>query len=173
MSKFKPTKYYRSIFDVDFNLLKQEGIKLIACDLDNTLVPHDVILPDQRLIDFFKEIKALGFEIVILSNNKEKRVQLFSDELNIPYYYSARKPLKRAFKRLLKDYHLSNQEMCLIGDQILTDVYGANGMHIMNILVEPLAKRDIFYTKINRFFEKRVIKSLAKKGLFKIGEYYE
>ncbi|MDR1782304.1 MAG: YqeG family HAD IIIA-type phosphatase [Bacilli bacterium] len=173
MSKFKPTKYYKSIFDVNFNLLKNEGIKLIACDLDNTLVPHDVALPDKRVIELFRYIKSLGFEVVILSNNKEKRVQLFSDELNIPYYYSARKPLKKAFKRLLHDYHLQASQICLIGDQILTDVYGANGMHIMNILVEPLAHKDIFYTKINRFFEKKVIKSLSKRGLFKVGNYYE
>ncbi|MDR3215748.1 MAG: YqeG family HAD IIIA-type phosphatase [Bacilli bacterium] len=173
MSKFKPTKYYKNIFEVNYPLLKEQGIKLIACDLDNTLVPHDVKEPDWHVIDLFKELKAMNFIVIILSNNNEKRVSTFCTQLVVPYYYSAKKPLKRTFKKILKDYHLTSEQVCLIGDQILTDVYGANRMNMMNILVEPLAHRDIIYTKINRFFEKIIIKSLTKRKLFKKGEYYE
>lgn len=173
MSKFKPIKYYRSIFDVDFEKLKEQGIKVVACDLDNTLVPHDVTLPTKEVSELVKKVNDLGMKFIILSNNKEQRVQTFADPLNIDYYFSSRKPLKKNFLRLMHDNHITNKQLCLIGDQLMTDVYGANKLGIMSIFVEPLANKDIFYTKVNRLMEKKVLKKLVKKQMFKEGQYYD
>lgn len=173
MSRFKPVKYYPSIFDVDFQKLKDEGIRVIACDLDNTLVPHDVTLPSDDVINLVKKVNDLGMKFVILSNNKEGRVQTFATPLDIDFYFSSRKPLKKNFLRIMHDNHITNKQLCLIGDQLMTDVYGANKLGIMSIFVEPLANRDIFYTKINRLMEKKVLKKLVKRKLFKEGQYYD
>lgn len=177
-SKFKPSKYYQSFWDVNFSLLKDSNIKVIACDLDNTLVPHDIKIPNKEIIDLVNEIINMGFIFVILSNNNYKRVSSFcnvfkENNLDIKYYYSSKKPMKKNFLRIMDDYHISNKELCLIGDQLLTDVYGANRLDIMSIYVNPIALRDIIFTKINRFFEKRIINSLEKRDLFKQGDYYE
>lgn len=173
ISKFRPDKYYPSIFDINFDLLKEQGIKLIACDLDNTLVPHDILDATQEVISLVNHINDLGMAMVVLSNNKYKRVKRFCEKLDIKFYYSSKKPLRKNFLRILNDYKLDPSEMCLIGDQIMTDVFGANRMNIMSIFVEPLAHRDIIYTKVNRQLEKRMIRKLEKRGLFKQGEYYE
>lgn len=171
--KFKPQKYYKDIFAVDFEQLKKEGIKLVAFDLDNTLVPHDVLLAPDSIIELFTRIKKLDLDVVILSNNSKKRVAKFVGDLDIDYYFSSKKPLKKNFMRILDKYQLTNKEICLIGDQVLTDVFGAKRLNILSILVNPIAQRDIIYTKINRVFERMIIKRLEKKGVFKVGEYYE
>jgi len=170
---FKPNKYYKSIFDVNFELLHQEGIKLIACDLDNTLVPHDVADASLEVIELINKVKLLGFEIIVMSNNHKSRVERFCKPLDIKYYYSSKKPLKTTFKKALRDFKVTNAEFCLIGDQIMTDVFGASRMKVMSVFVEPLAKKDIVYTKVNRIMENIIIKRLEKKNLFKRGEYYE
>ena len=172
-SLFRPDKYYKNIYEINYQLLVNDGIKLIAFDLDNTLVPHDVLVMSEEVKNMIEKIKKLGFEVIILSNNNQKRVTRFCEKTNIAYYYSCKKPLRRMFKKVLLDFNLEPSQVCLIGDQVMTDVYGANRMDIMSILVEPIATRDIIYTKVNRQLERFVLRKLEKKSLFKIGEYYE
>lgn len=170
---FKPDRYYESVFSVNYAKLKNDGITVVACDLDNTLVPHDVIEAPNQVIDLINKVKELELTLVIISNNNHSRVARFISDLGVPFYHAARKPLKKTFIKLLADYNIDTSEVCLIGDQIMTDVYGANRMNIMSILVDPLAQRDIFYTKINRVMERSIIKKLEKINQFKVGEYYE
>ncbi len=110
---------------------------------------------------------------MVLSNNNENRVSLFCEDLDIDFYHSSRKPLKKNFKRILEDNNVLPNQVCLIGDQLLTDVFGCYRMKMMSIYVEPLADRDILYTKVNRFFERKVLRSLERRNIFKLGEYYE
>jgi HAD superfamily phosphatase (TIGR01668 family) len=173
IEKFRPNKYYTNVFSVDFNKLKNQGIKVVACDLDNTLVPHDIKEANEEVQELINKVKSLGMDFVIISNNHEKRVSNFAGGLDIQYYYDARKPLPKVMKKILSKYHIKKNELALIGDQIMTDVFGANSFGITSILVTPLAKRDIIWTKPNRFMEARIIKRLDKLNLFKIGRYYD
>ncbi|WP_423364348.1 YqeG family HAD IIIA-type phosphatase [Mycoplasma sp. P36-A1] len=170
---FKPSKYYNSVFQVNYQKLFDEGIKVIACDLDNTLVPHDVDLPDENVKYLVNKIQSIGLEFIIISNNNKTRVKKFADPISVDYNYSSKKPLPGVFHKIAKKYNVANNEIALVGDQIMTDVFGANSTKVVSVLVRPLAKRDIVYTKINRFFERIVLKLLAKKKLFKDGEFYE
>ena len=70
-------------------------------------------------------------------------------------------------------YNFSDNEIACIGDQLLTDIYGANRMGFLSILVHPISNVDLIGTKINRIFERRIFKKLERQGLFKVGEYYE
>lgn len=70
-------------------------------------------------------------------------------------------------------YNFKDNEIACIGDQLLTDVFGANHLGLLSILVNPISNTDLFVTKINRFFERKILKKLEKRGLLKIGEYYE
>ncbi len=86
--------------------------------------------------------------------------------------FSTRKPLKFKYNRLINDKNYNRSKILCIGDQIMTDVYGANRLNLANMLVEPLAKKDILWTKFNRLLEKRVYKNLEKSGKLVKGEYY-
>ncbi|MFV0498513.1 MAG: YqeG family HAD IIIA-type phosphatase [Bacilli bacterium] len=169
---FKPTMYMKSIYHVDFKRVYRMGYRVLLIDLDNTLVPHDVANPTKDSKILIEDLKKIGFEIIILSNNNEKRVSIFAKPLDVEYMYSTRKPLKFKYLRLFNKNGYKKQEVLCIGDQIMTDVYGANRLGCDNMLVEPLAKKDILWTKPNRLLEKFVYYNLARRKELKRGDYY-
>lgn len=164
--KFIPYQYNKSVFDIDFLNLYQNGYRLILCDIDNTLVSYKEHVPNERVFEWFSYIESLGFELVLISNNQKKRVEAFSEETKYPYVFSARKPLTKGFKKAVKlaksRYH--KNEIVNIGDQIMTDILGGNRYGIKPILVNPIeSKSDVLSTRINRKIEKFFIKKIEKK----------
>ena len=53
----------------------------------------------------------------------------------------------------LEDVVGKKKEMCMIGDQIVTDVLAGNRFKIMTILVDPLGEKDLKITGLNRKIE--------------------
>ena len=170
---FVPDMYIQNYQTLNLELLKNKGIKLLICDIDNTLVPHDVKIPQKETIEFINKVKHSGLQICIISNNTKNRVEEFCKDLNVPYVYSARKPLHKGFRQIKKKFHLEKHEMAMMGDQLLTDILGANSYGCFTILATPLVVRDITVTKINRRFENMVFHNLEKNNKFRRGEYYE
>lgn len=165
LRKFLPNEYVKSIFDINPATLKAQGVKGIITDLDNTLVAWDVKDATPEVIEWFASMEKEGINITIISNNKLDRVKVFSDPLDVPYVYSARKPLTRAFKSVAKEMALPVDEVVVIGDQILTDVLGGNRAGFYTILVVPVVESDAKITKINRKIERIVLNHMRKKGL--------
>ncbi|HOZ54180.1 MAG TPA: YqeG family HAD IIIA-type phosphatase [Bacilli bacterium] len=172
MNIFKPNKYFKDIYSINYNLLKKEGIKLILFDLDNTICPPKEMILEEKLKNLFIEIKSLGIECLIFSNsiNKKKLIK-FSDYYDINYIGKACKPLSYNYRKVIRKYKLKNNEVCSIGDQLVTDIFGGNKMKIKTILVDPISKIDEKMTLFNRCIEKFIFKLLLKKG-FKKGKYY-
>ncbi len=173
MEKFIPDMYKKSIYDIDYKALKTRGIKCILFDLDNTIAPLTIPIPDKSTKDLFADIELLGFKVIILSNSKKSRVEPFKEKLNVDSSYHSRKPFKKKYKKVLQIYNFSDNEVACVGDQLLTDVLGANRMGFLSILINPISHVDLIGTKINRIFERRIFKILESRGLFKVGEYYE
>ena len=163
-SNFIPSEFVRSVFHITPEMLKDKGIKAIITDLDNTLVEWDRPDATPKLIEWFASIKAAGIQVTIVSNNNELRVKSFADPLGIPFIYKARKPLGKAFKQALSIMSVKREEVVVIGDQLLTDVFGGNRQKLHTILVIPVAKSDGFVTKFNRMVERRIFRYLDKKG---------
>ena len=173
MEKFVPDIYQKCIFTIDYKKMKKSGIKCLLFDLDNTISPLSVKKPDKKTIDLFEELKDMGFKVIIVSNNIKTRVAPFKDILNVDASHSSGKPFKHKYNKIMKIYGFKDTEIAAIGDQILTDIYGANRMQFTSVYVNPLDKSDAFVTKLNRFIERRIIKRLTKKGLFEVGVYYD
>ncbi|QUG42178.1 YqeG family HAD IIIA-type phosphatase [Psychrobacillus sp. INOP01] len=163
-SYFIPSEFVRSVFHITPEMLKDKGIKAIITDLDNTLVEWDRPDATPKLIEWFASIKAAGIQVTIVSNNKELRVKSFADPLGIPFIFKARKPLGKAFLQALSIMSVKREEVVVIGDQLLTDVFGGNRQKLHTILVIPVAKSDGFVTKFNRMVERRIFSYLDKKG---------
>lgn len=159
-----PNEYVKSIFDIHPAALKKQGVKGIITDLDNTLVAWDVKDATPEVIEWFALMVEQGIRVTIISNNKLDRVKAFSEPLDIPYVFSARKPLTRAFKTVAKEMELQEDEVVVIGDQILTDVLGGNRAGFYTILVVPVVKSDARITRINRRLERIVLNHMRKKG---------
>lgn len=158
LRKFYPTTYIQSIFELDIELMIQEGKKGIIFDIDNTLVPYDSIEPTPEIIDFFTQIKKRGFAITLVSNNTEDRVMKFNEKLKVFALHKSRKPSTKSIQKALELMALKKEEVVIVGDQIFTDIYGGNRAGVQTILVVPVSEKDEWVTKIKRGLEKKVIK---------------
>jgi HAD superfamily phosphatase (TIGR01668 family) len=165
LKHFLPDQHVQNILDITPEMLVKRGVKGIITDLDNTLVEWDRPEATPELIKWFTSIKEKGILITIVSNNTQHRVRSFSDPVGIPFIYSARKPMTRAFKRALKDMKMKNEEVVVIGDQLLTDVLGGNRLGLHTILVVPVASSDGFWTRFNRKLERIILSWMKRKGM--------
>ncbi|MBR1416303.1 MAG: YqeG family HAD IIIA-type phosphatase [Bacilli bacterium] len=172
MNNFIPDIYVKNIFSIDYKKLKQDGIKCILFDLDNTIAPISENKPSKDVKELFSYIDDLNIKTIILSNSKKNRVAPFKEQLNIDSACLAMKPLKRKYKKVLKMFGYEFSEVAAIGDQILTDVFGANRCGITSIFVDKLSDEEKFKTKINRKFEKIILNNLKKKGIYEFEKYY-
>jgi len=173
MDQLRPDIYQKSIYDIDYEKLKKAGIKCLLFDLDNTLAPIDVDMPDKKLLDFFLYLEEIGFKCIILSNSKKKRVLPFKEHCNLDSAFKSRKPLKKKYLKILEMYSYKDTEIACIGDQLLTDILGANRLGFTSILVNPMSKKERIVTKGNRILEKMIFHSFKRRGIFEKGVYYD
>lgn len=87
-----------------------------------------------------------------------------SKELEMDYILFAMKPLKRGFKRAMKQLQEKPENIAAIGDQVFTDVIGANRSRMFSILVKPLDEKDIWLTIMKRPLENYILKKYKEKG---------
>ncbi len=163
---FIPTYYSKSIYEIDFDKLYADGIRLILTDLDNTLIAYDQHLPTEELREWKTFVEGKGFEVIIVSNSHKQRVSKFSNDYGIKYNHSSYKPSKFGLKRAIKmaESKYKKSEIVLFGDQLMTDVFGANRLGIKVLLVDPIKRKtEIRSTKINRRLEARKIRKIKKK----------
>ena len=95
--KFLPDIYQKSVYKINYDKLKNAGIKCIIFDLDNTITPVSLNKPTKRLIDLFNKLKNMGFKCIILSNSGKKRVEPFKNALAVDSGFSSRKPTNRKY----------------------------------------------------------------------------
>ena len=167
-----PDVYQKSIYSINYKKLKKNGIKCLLFDLDNTIVPCKEKEPDQKLKELFAKLEE-DFKVIIISNSNKTRLTPFKEKLNVDVAFSSRKPFKKKYKRILELYHFKDNEIACIGDQLLTDILGANRMGFTSILVNRMARYEFISTRINRFFERFFLKKIAKENILVMGEYYD
>ena len=173
MEKYVPDIYQKSIYAINYDALLSRGIKCLLIDLDNTIAPITEKVPNEQVKELFAELKAKGFKIIIFSNNHKFRVRPFKDGLVVDCCAFARKPRPDKFLRVMDLYGYSVSEVAIIGDSIVDDIAGGNGVGITTILVNPIGKREFLFAKIRRWRENRLVKKMRDKDLFTRGRYYE
>lgn len=173
MDNFVPDMYQKSVFTINYNKLKSNGIKCLLFDLDNTLVPPSINEPTDKVKELFIELKDMGFKIIIVSNSGKKRLAPFKEQLHVDCSASSMKPSKKKFIKIMNLLNYNISEIAMIGDQFMTDILGGNRVGIFTILVNPISKKDFYFTVPNRKLESFIVKKLSKKGLFTRGVYYE
>ena len=172
MQNFIPDIYQKNIYDIDYKKLKEQGIRCLLFDLDNTLVPVKEDLPTKKVKDLFLHLEK-DFKVIIISNSNRKRLTPFKEGLNVDVAFSAKKPLKKKYLKIMDMYKFKEYEIAAIGDQLLTDIQGANRVGITSILINPIGDYEKFGTRINRFIERFIYKKLKRKNILVKGTYYE
>jgi len=121
-----PSYVADSIFDLTPGTLRAKGIRLVLADLDNTLVSYEDALPSPAVY-------------VVSNSRKSRRCPDFCAALGVPCVRHAGKPGRAGFRRALREAGVKPQEAVMVGDQIFTDVLGANRAGVASILVKPIA----------------------------------
>ncbi|MBR5340134.1 MAG: YqeG family HAD IIIA-type phosphatase [Lachnospiraceae bacterium] len=161
--RFYPDERAKSVRDIDYEAFLRRGVRGIIFDIDNTLVPQDAPAT-QETEAFFRMIHALGFRTCVISNNTEERVKPFAERAGSEYVFHARKPLKRSYRKAMAFLGTDPQTTLFVGDQLLTDMFGARRLGIPCVLVEPISlKSDIATVRFKRKIEKWILKEYEAK----------
>lgn len=165
LQTFYPDEYLDSAYVVEYEKMRQAGYRAIIFDIDNTLVEHGAPA-DERAIALFERLKGLGYDIMLLSNNKEPRVKMFNDAVHVDYIYKAGKPGTKNYNAAMIKMGSNRKNTFFVGDQLFTDVWGAKRAGIYSILVKPIDKKEEIQIVLKRYLEKIVLffykKHLAK-----------
>jgi HAD superfamily phosphatase (TIGR01668 family) len=157
----RPDYSYESLYHIGPEDLKTKGLKGLIVDLDGTTLEYGgAFLSHEREAWFFSLLHS-GIKICLVSNNASARVKNISDCLRVPCVSNAMKPLKRAFRKGLEALDLPASQVAVVGDQILTDVWGGNRAGLITILVPPLGYREHWWSRIIRRVERPFRRSLS------------
>lgn len=173
IDKLIPDMYQQSIYTIDYDKLKDDGIKCLLFDLDNTCVSYEIKEPSEKLKKLFDKLSDKGFKVIIFSNATKKRIAPFKRYLEVDCQALARKPFSFNFKKVIKRFGFDISEVAIVGDQLFTDILGGNKVGIKTILVNPISKKDFIFTKLLRRIELKVFDKMKKRGIYKKGKYYE
>ena len=142
MSIFRADKKFEKFEDVTPELLKKEDVKLLLCDLDNTLRLHSEKEPADELQDWVEECRKAGVKIVIISNNdRKKMMQKFCEPIKVDCVWWAKKPMSKKLTEAMKEYKVPHKNTVMLGDKWSTDVLAAKAAGIRSYKVEH--RRDI------------------------------
>lgn len=151
---FFPDEEAASIFEVDYGSLQRSGKEAVIFDLDNTIARWGEDSLNDKVIELIGEILGLGLQVGILTNSKREKVKSFVEGLPYPCQFNAQKPRRKNFLSLLEKMDVPPSRAVMIGDQLLTDVLGANRMGMYSIRVEPIERgREFSFTAANRLIE--------------------
>ncbi len=154
--KLYPTVYAESAYIVNFEEYYKKGYRAVVLDVDNTLVGHDEPA-DERAIGFFKKLRAIGFRTCILSNNEEPRVKPFADAVDSLFVCKAAKPSAKGYQKAMRLCGSTKETTLFMGDQLFTDIWGANRAGIRSILVKPMKKDILLQIRLKRYGEKLIL----------------
>ena len=152
-----PDDYVASTYRIDFAALARQGYRGIIFDVDNTLVPHGAPA-DERAKKLFEELHTLGYRCILLSNNKERRVAEFAGEVGSRYIFKAGKPSVKGYERAMEEMGTDRKTTLFVGDQLFTDIWGANRAGIYSVLTKPINPREEIQIVLKRIPERLVLR---------------
>ena len=162
---FKADFAFRSVKEITLSFLRKHNIKGLLLDLDNTLTTHDNPVPASGIKEWVTDMKSGGIGMVIVSNNHPPRVKPFADQLGIDFICEGKKPLPSGFNRAQKLMKIPFSQLAVVGDQIFTDILGANLKRVRGIFVYPiqLEDKDKKFLRFKRVIEKPFLPKLTKE----------
>lgn len=170
---FFPYEYAESVFAIDYAKLQQKGYRGVIFDIDNTLVHHGEDSTPE-VDSLMAHIQSLGLKTFLLSNNNDERIRRFCRNIDTPYICLADKPLPGNYCKAVDQMGISRKEAVFVGDQIFTDILGANRSGIPSILVKYLCYPQETKIGIRRNLEKIILFCYRFSGRYRnrIGDIY-
>ncbi|MBR5348782.1 MAG: YqeG family HAD IIIA-type phosphatase [Lachnospiraceae bacterium] len=160
--RFYPTMRCKSAYDIPYEEFYAQGYRGIIYDIDNTLVCHGAPA-DEHSKELFDRLHAMGFSTCLISNNNRARVLPFARAVHSRAVWKANKPSRKSYAKAMRRIGTTKENTIFVGDQLLTDIYGANRIGLKSVLTEPISPKEeiqiVFKRKIEKiilyFYEKR------------------
>ncbi len=156
LKQFYPSECADSAYVIDYKGLYHNGYRGLLFDIDNTLVEHGADATD-KAIHFIIELKEIGFKVCLISNNKEERVKRFNKVIQVCYLHDAHKPSPKNYYKAMKLIGTNSKNTVFIGDQLFTDVFGANRAGIKTYFVKPIGPKEEIQIRFKRHLERIVL----------------
>ena len=147
MKLLTPMQTAETLQAIELDSLVSKGIKLLLVDIDNTIVPHGDSETTQEILDWLIDARQKGLHLVLMSNNSRKLFPFLDSHADL-YHCKSLKPFSINYKKIMKKYEASPSQTAMIGNQIFTDVLGANHLSIHSILVRRQREYGKFTRKI-------------------------
>ena len=141
---FLPRMIFPHLTDVTAEALRTRGISFLMLDFDNTIVPYTTSEPTAQMAAWIRTMQASEIRLCIVSNSKKPRVVEFCKTYGLDCITHAKKPFQKGISECLTRFHLRPSQAALVGDQIYTDVLGANCAGLTSILVSAIDNHTIW-----------------------------
>ena len=165
MKNYLTPDYMFATFDeVTPDFLKSIGVRALLIDIDNTLAPYEEPDPNQRIMDWFAELKKSGICAALVSNNHAPRVERFSKPLGVIAYPDSGKPARKTLERAMKELGVTHAETAMLGDQLLTDCFAGKHIGLRAIIVPPIKDKTNLFFRFKRLLERPFIRKYAKQN---------
>lgn len=159
---FYPTRCADSAYGIDYAGYYREGYRGLIYDIDNTLVPHGAPATKEAQA-LFARLHDMGFRTCLISNNQEPRVAPFARSVQSDFVCNAHKPSRKNYIRAMEIMETGRENTLFIGDQLFTDIYGANRAGIPSILTKPIHPKEEIQIVFKRYLERIVLYFYQRK----------
>ncbi len=154
MGIFRPTALKNRVTEITPEFLKGLGVRALLLDVDNTLATYTSHTPMPGAVEWVRAMEAAGFQMIIISNNYKKRVKRFGAMFGLDTLSFAIKPLPVGYLRAARRLGMRCRECVIVGDQIFTDIVGANLCGMKSVLLAPIELEEGFTFRVRRYFER-------------------
>ena len=156
-----PDRYFTRISKIDIGKdIVNQGYKNVLLDVDNTILTRDDSTVPKDVKSWIDKLLSSGVKICLISNDWHSNVVDLAKELQLPIVVRSLKPLPPAFLRALKKIGANKQNSIMIGDQLMTDVFGSHAVGLKCYLVEPLVEKDLIHTLILRKDDRAILRNV-------------
>ena len=161
---FLPFAITEKLTDLTPQYLRDQNIRLLMLDFDNTIVPYTTSTPTREMTDWLRMMNGSDIQMCVVSNSKRERVKLFCADYGLDCITHANKPFSRGIRQCLAKYDIPAEQAALVGDQIYTDTLGGNGCGVRPILVKAIDNHN-FWLKARHVLEKPFIYAARKRRM--------
>ncbi len=159
-----PDLMLQDVFMITPSMLKEQGIRALALDIDNTLAPYSALSPDPKTIAWLQKMTDEGIICFVISNNKYARVAEFCQSIGTPFACESNKPSVKKLQQFAREFHLNPDEILVLGDQIFTDVWMAKRYGCRAWMVDPIdPSLEGWLIRLKRILEKPFIYAYRRK----------
>ena len=159
-----PTWRAEDVNGIPADFLREQGIRLVMLDFDNTLVPYTTDVPTAKVKSWLGGLKQAGFVVCVVSNSHNSRVPEFCKKYALDCITHARKPFTKGIRQCLDRYEIVPRQAVLVGDQIYTDTLGGNCAGVRTVLVRSIHNHTV-WLKLRHIAEKPFIYAARKRRI--------